>query len=71
MKRRVEYFEWQKQAGEITLKKVKKGEATFHQFGIDFMEVDTGCGQFTTAVIELDDGTVLNVAAETIRFLEG
>lgn len=44
------------------------GEATFHQFGVDYEEFETGLGNFSTAIIELPDGTVKNVPVHHIRF---
>lgn len=49
---------------------VDKGEAVFHQFGSDFMKNENGSGSFTTAVIEWPDGTVENIPAQNIRFLD-
>ena len=48
--------------------KVAIGHGTFHQFGIDYEEFDTGLGQFTTAVVEMPDGSVRNVPLEMIVF---
>lgn len=47
------------------------GEALFHQFGIDHQDCEFGVGNFTTAIIELEDGTVKNIPAEQIRFISG
>ncbi len=45
-----------------------KGEAIFHQFGVDYEEFESGPGNFSTAIIELPDGTVKNVPVENIEF---
>jgi len=42
----------------------------FHQFGIDYEEFESGPGMFTTAVVELPDGTVKNIYVENIKFLD-
>ena len=42
----------------------------FHGFGIDYEEFESGPGMFTTAVVELPDGTVKNVYVECIKFLD-
>ena len=47
----------------------EKGEATFHQFGVNYEEFESGAGNYSTAIIELDDGTVLNIPAEHIKFI--
>lgn len=69
--RRVEYFEYATKTndGNPTIKKSKIGEATFHQFGVDYEEFETGPGNFTTAILELDDGNVISVDVELIRFI--
>lgn len=40
----------------------------FHAFGVDWEEVGDGVGMFTTAVVELTDGTMLNVPAVNVKF---
>ena len=49
----------------------EKGEALFHEWGVDYEEFDAGAGTFSTAIIELDDGTVKNLPAEHIKFISG
>ena len=49
---------------------VDKGEAIFHQFGCDFMEMNDGNVNYSTAIVECPDGTVENVPARNIRFLD-
>lgn len=62
MKRKVKYF-------YDYLKKVDCGEAIFHQFGVDYEEFEGGPGNFSTAIIELPDGTVKNIPVELVEFL--
>ena len=45
-----------------------RGEAIFHQFGVDYEEFETGPGNYSTAIIELPDGTVKNIPVENIAF---
>lgn len=47
-----------------------KGEAVFHEFGCDFMEMNDGNVNYSTAIVEWPDGTVENVPARNIRFLD-
>ncbi len=47
-----------------------QGEADFHTFGVDYEEFETGAGNFSTAIIELDDGTIKNVPVEHIKFIK-
>lgn len=48
---------------------ILRGRAKFHCWGIDYQEFDNGPGQFSTAVVEFEDGTVGNIPAELIKFL--
>lgn len=47
-----------------------KGEAVFHQFGCDFMEMNDGNVNYSTAIVEWPDGAVENVPVQYIRFLD-
>lgn len=50
---------------------VPTGEVgVFHQFGIDHLEYESGPGMFTTAIVEMSDGTVINIPVDKIRFLD-
>lgn len=44
-------------------------EAVFHQFGCNYEEFKEGPGNFSTAIVEYDDGSVDNVPVEHIRFI--
>jgi len=50
--------------------KVEIAQGYFHQWGCDFEECDTGCGNYSTAIVEKDNGEVVNVPADMIKFLE-
>ena len=68
MTRKVEYFEteWV----ERNYKIVSKGTATFHQFGLNCLEGEDSIGTYSTAILELEDGTVLNHPVHMIKFLD-
>ena len=51
------------------LRQVKHESATFHQFGVDYEEFDNGFSQFTTAIVELADGSIITPPASLIQFL--
>ncbi len=55
--------------GRVALKLTEQGEAVFHQFGVDYQEFESGAGNFSTAIIELPDGTVKNIPVENIKFI--
>jgi len=66
--RKVKTFKWEKNE-DRTFSKVVDGEGVFIQYGTDYEEFETGPGNFTTAVIEMPDGTVKNLALDLIQFL--
>lgn len=68
--RTVTYYEYERESGKSTYEKVPKGKAIFHQFGVSYEEFDDGPGNYSTAIIELPDGTVKNVSADMIVFEE-
>lgn len=67
--RKVEYYKYQKVEGKPYYEKVKEGEGIFHQFGCDYEEFESGAGNFSTAIIELKDGTIINPPVENVKFL--
>ncbi len=42
----------------------------FHQWGSNFEEFENGAGNYSTAIVELPDGTVVMPVADDICFLE-
>jgi len=44
--------------------------AVFHQFGCDYEEFESGPGNFSTAILELPDGTLVNVHVERVLFTD-
>ena len=67
-KRKVVVYEYQRPGGQNHYDKVCVGNGIFHQFGINYEEFETGVGEFTTAIVEMPDGTVKNVPIELIVF---
>lgn len=65
--RNVMVFEYKRENGRLI--KVEKGEAIFHQFGVDFEEFESGAGNYSTAIVEWPDGNVENIRVDSIRFL--
>ena len=47
-----------------------KGVAVFHQFSVDYVEFESGPGNFSTAIVEWPDGKVESVPVEYVRFLD-
>lgn len=55
--------------GTHGFKTEEKGEAVFHQFGVDYEEFDNGPGNFSTAIVEWPDGKVDGVPLAFVRFI--
>ena len=69
--RKVQVYKYEKPVGSASVgTKTKAGIGNFHQFGVDYEEFDSGPGNYTTAIVEMPDGTVKNVPVENIKFLD-
>jgi hypothetical protein len=68
--RRVEIYKWEKVAGQNTFDKMRISEGIFIRYGSDYQEFESGAGNFSTAIVEMDDGTVKNVPVDLIKFLD-
>lgn len=66
--RLVELFEPVQEDGKFVGKK-KVAEGEFHGFGLDFIQTKEGVGNFSTALVELEDGNVKNWDANYIKFV--
>jgi hypothetical protein len=45
------------------------GQAQFHGFGFEYVELENGTGNYTVAIVEWPDGTVETVALGRIKFV--
>jgi hypothetical protein len=70
MMRKVKVFQWERLEGEKQYAKVEKCHATFHQFGVDYEEFETGPGNYSTAIVEYADGQIDNVPVALIQFVD-
>ena len=68
--RKVKYFEMDYNKAMNKRVKCIKGIAKFHQFGFDYEEYEDGIGNFSVAIIELEDGKIKMVRADMIQFVE-
>jgi len=64
------YTQRQDASGQRVWDKSDDGTAMFHQFGVNFEDCEFGTGNFSTAIVERDNGTVENVAADMIKFID-
>lgn len=67
--RDVKVYKYEKLKDDIHYTKLFDYGGTFHQFGYDYEEFEAGPGNFSTAIIELPDGTIKNVPVEMVRFV--
>jgi hypothetical protein len=68
-KREVKVYEWKRADGPSQFEKKYIGTGSFHQWGADYEEFDSGPGNFSTAIVEMPDGSVKNVPVELIIFV--
>lgn len=68
--RKVIVYKYEKAEGKMYYEKVASGEGMFHQFGCDYEEFESGAGNYSTAIVEMPDGSVENVPAEHIKFVD-
>ena len=66
--RKVVVYKYEIVKGQHFFDKVAVGSGLFHQFGCDYEEFETGPGNFSTAIVEMPDGSVKNVPVELIVF---
>jgi hypothetical protein len=56
------------QDGMATEKIESVGTGIFRKWGCDYQEFESGPGNYSTAIVEMEDGSVLNVSADLIEF---
>lgn len=67
-KRKVVVYKWVKAIDKPHMVKEVVGRGIFHQFGADFEEFEEGPGNYSTAIVEMPNGEVMNVPVELIMF---
>ena len=68
-KRSVEVYEIKYNSETRKREKELIGRGMFHQFGVNFEEFDAEPGNYSTAIVEMPDGSVQNVPVEFIKFV--
>lgn len=80
LSRKVKIYEWTRardkdgnelrnELKQIYNVKIRTGVGLFHQWGCDYEVFETGPGNFSTAIVEMEDGTVKNVPCDMIQFI--
>jgi len=68
--RKVRVYGHKRKKNQLLYEKVFIGEAVFHQFGCGYQEFETGPGNFSTAIVEMENGEVKNIPVEMIEFVD-
>jgi hypothetical protein len=55
--------------GARTGREVEHNMVKFHQFGVDHVEFENGPGNFSTAICELEDGTIIAPPVHLVQFI--
>lgn len=66
--REVHVFKFANKDGKGQSNKVLDGIGCFIEYGVSYEEFKNGAGNFSTAIVEMHDGTVRNIAVEMIKF---
>lgn len=69
--RQVIVFAYERKEGDANYTKVEdgKGRASFHAWGCDYEEFESGPGNYSTAIVERANGIIENVPADMVRFV--
>ena len=70
MDRMVEIYKFERLKGNTKFDKVFDVSGKFIQYGVDYEELENGPGCFSTAIVEMADGTVKNVNVGMIKFTD-
>ena len=68
---KVEVYKWEHtiEDGKSFNWKVYECDAVFCSWGVDYEELENGIGNYSTAIVQLSDGSIKNVECSLIRFL--
>jgi len=67
-KRKVEFTYYERSKDGGVKKIISRG--AFIQFGCAYEEFETGIGNYTTAIIEMEDGHIKSIPAEDLVFTD-
>ena len=64
---------WDLKAWDLEKKEYPKTNfrhGIFHKFGTNYEDFETNAGNFTTVIVELEDGSIINHPAGNSRFID-
>jgi len=67
--KQVQVYRYDKTPGKTYMEKVEDGIAHFHQWGVDNEADDCGYGNYSTAIVEREDGTIETPPAYMVKFI--
>lgn len=56
--------------GSVRNKRETIVHGVFHQWGVDYEEFENGPGNYSTGIVELEDGSIQRFIPENIKFVE-
>lgn len=68
--RPVDVYQYEKNPESMVMELNKVGSGRFLEFGLDVHEQDFSAASFSTALVEMPDGTVKNIDVDLIRFTD-
>lgn len=68
MGRPVTVFEMINITGTSKWERVEKCRGTFHEWGCGYEEFETGPGNYSVGIVELEDGTIITPASDFLQF---
>lgn len=69
MSNRVRVYKYVQVPGESHYARTYQKDATFHEWGCEYEEFESGAGNYSTAIVQYDDGTIGNIRVEQIEFI--
>ena len=67
--RKVKVFKWEKEKEKPHYNRVYDFEGLFHEWGVDFQGFQDNAGNFSTAIVEKSDGSIVSIEATMIQFI--
>lgn len=56
--------------GKVKYELEETGVGVFGGYGVDYEEFDNGVGNYSTAIVEMEDGTVKNIPVGQVKFID-